>query len=98
MHTCALSLSLSLSHSLSYTHTHTHTHTPSESKADSKEASAMSSRGGGGDQHLRELLMEKTGEVHKLKAEVDKYVCGRYMQKQALGIARCWVDYRKLTL
>ena len=36
--------------------------------------SAMSSRGGGGDLHLRELLMEKTGEVHKLKAELDKYV------------------------
>ena len=34
----------------------------------------MSSRGGGGDLHLRELLMEKTGEVHKLKAELDKYV------------------------
>ena len=55
-------LSLSLSLSLS------------ESKAGDKEASAMSSRGGGGDLHLRELLMEKTGEVHKLKAELDKYV------------------------
>ena len=59
-----LSLSLSLSH----------THTPPESRSEGREASAMSSRGGGGDQHLRELLMEKTGDVHKLKAEVDKYV------------------------
>lgn len=43
-----------------------------ESRSEGREASAMSSRGGGGDQHLRELLMEKTGDVHKLKAEVDK--------------------------
>ena len=26
----------------------------------------------GSDQHLRELLLEKTGEMQRLKAEVDK--------------------------
>ena len=61
-HYDSLSLSPSLSPSLSL------------SVAGDKEVSAMSSRGGGGDLHLRELLMEKTGEVHKLKAELDKYV------------------------
>ena len=30
------------------------------------------------DGQLRELLMEKTGEVHRLKAEIEKYISIKY--------------------
>ena len=51
-------------------HIVSHTHSDSSQEA---KGGAMSSKGG--DQHLRELLMEKTGEVHKNKAEVERSVC-----------------------
>ena len=45
---------------------------------------------GGGDQHLRELLMEKTGEVHKLKAEVERsVVCVCVCVCVCVGVCGC---------
>lgn len=50
--------------------------------------------GKGSDQHLRELLLEKTAEIQRLKAEIERWefpydihtyiLCGRQGQRRSL--------------
>ena len=40
---------------------------------DRKRGSGRNMSGKGSDQHLRELLLEKTGEIQRLKTELERW-------------------------